>query len=65
MLEARIISISDSEFASPIIMVHKKDFTWHLCFDYRNLNMLTIKYSLRSILLDAKMDLSTIKICLI
>jgi hypothetical protein len=48
MLDSGEISVSTSEFASPIIMVCKKDFTWRLCVDYRNLNLLTLKskYSL-------------------
>lgn len=43
MLDSGEISVSTSEFASPIIMVRKKDFTWRLCVDYHNLNLLTLK----------------------
>jgi hypothetical protein len=43
MLDSGEILLSTSEFASPIIMVRKKDFTWRLCVDYRNLNLLTLK----------------------
>lgn len=35
MLASGVISPSTSPFASPIILVRKKDGTWHLCVDYR------------------------------
>jgi hypothetical protein len=43
MLDSGVISFSTSDFASPIIMVRKHDFTWRLCVDYRHLNLLTVK----------------------
>ena len=42
MLQSGVISVSNSAFASPIIMVRKKDATWRPCVDYRHLNMLTL-----------------------
>lgn len=43
MLDARIIRESVSEYASPIILVRKKDGNLRMCVDYRMLNSITIK----------------------
>lgn len=43
MLDAGIVRESVSEYASPIILVRKKDGTSRMCVDYRMLNTVTIK----------------------
>jgi hypothetical protein len=43
MLKNNEIRLSNSPYSSPAILVKKKDKTWRLCVDYRQLNNLTIK----------------------
>lgn len=43
MIEAGIVRDSNSPVASPIVMVKKKDGSWRLCVNYRQLNQLTVK----------------------
>ena len=43
MLEDGIIRPSQISYSGPVVMVFKKDSSWNMCPDYRDLNKITIK----------------------
>ncbi|KAL4385004.1 hypothetical protein GQ457_15G026090 [Hibiscus cannabinus] len=43
LLRSGLIRDITSSFASPVVMVKKKDGSWRMCVDYRRLNQLTVK----------------------
>ena len=43
LLKKGVIHPSTSSFSSPVLLVHKKDGSWHLGIDFQALNHITIK----------------------
>lgn len=57
LLDKGIMQHNTSPFASPIILVRKKDRSWCLCMDFRRLNELTTKDCFPVPLMDELSDL--------
>jgi hypothetical protein len=43
MLEVDIIRPRQSSYSAPVVMVFKKDSSWRMCPDYREIKNITIK----------------------
>ncbi|GAA0156157.1 hypothetical protein LIER_13714 [Lithospermum erythrorhizon] len=56
LLSSGFIQPSNSAFASPVILVKKKDGTWRFCRDYRYLNELTVKHDFLIPIVDNLLD---------
>lgn len=56
LLKENVIRPSNSPYASPIVLVHKKNGELRLCVDYRELNKITIKDNFPTPLIEDHLD---------
>jgi len=56
LLEKKIIRVSNSPYASPIVLVRKKTGDLRLCVDFRELNKITVRDNFPTELIDDNID---------
>ena len=56
MLEDGIIRPKKSSYDAPVVMVHKKEGSWRMLPDYREINKITTKYTFPIMIIDGLLD---------
>ena len=56
LLKCGVISKSKSPYATPVMLVRKKDGSFRLCINYKGLNKVTIKNKFPISFIDEMMD---------
>ena len=52
MLEVVISRPSQSSYSAPVVLAHKKEGSWHMFPNYRELDKITIKYNFPILVID-------------
>ena len=56
MLEAGIIRPSQGSYSIPVVIVHKKEGSWHMFLDYREFNEIIVKDNFPIPVIDELLD---------
>ncbi|GJV14756.1 putative mitochondrial protein [Tanacetum coccineum] len=56
LIDSGVIRHSQSSFSSPVVMVKKKDGSWRICINYRQLNKQTVKDKFPTPLIEELID---------
>ena len=56
MLEDGIIRPNQISYSTLVVMVHKKEGSWRMCLDYRELNKITLKDKFLIPIIDELLD---------
>ena len=56
LVQRGMVEPADEAWSSPVVLVRKKDHSWRLCIDYRQLNAVTRKDAFPLLRIDNSLD---------